>query len=118
MGFKASCKLGSGSHMDKRFWIVQHGLVLGLTAPLGIVGHPGSIQALVNIGRDVARLVPHDALGCFDEEIDQVLLVFRGNREDIDESNQIFLSANGCHSFSSPSFMDRSMVSLKYSWVV
>ena len=80
--------------MDNRFRILHHGLKIFLTAPLGIIGHPGSIQALVDIGREVARLVPHRVMGCFDEEIDQALLVFRGNREDIDQGDQALLNRN------------------------
>ena len=104
--------------MDGRFRIVRHGLEICLTAPLGIVGYPGSIQALVDIGREVARLVPHRALGCFDEEIDQALLVFRGNREDIDQGDQAFLCGNGCQGFSSPFSRDRATFCPKYSRVV
>jgi hypothetical protein len=57
-------------------------------------------------------------LGYFDKEIDQALLVFMGNRKDIDERNQVPLRAHGCHSLSSPSSMDRSTFCLKESWVV
>ena len=90
--------------MDNDFRILLDGLEICLTAPLGIVGHPGSVQALVDIGRELARLVSHRALGRFDEEIDQTLLVFRGNREDIDEGYQALVSRNGCHGFFSPFF--------------
>ena len=104
--------------MNSRFRIAGHGLEICLTAPLGIVGYPGSIQALVDIGREVARLVPHRALGCFDEEIDQALLVCRGNREDSDQGDQAFLCGNGGQGFSSPFARDRSTFCLKDSRVV
>ena len=68
---------------------------------LGRVGYPGSVQALVNIGRDVAGLVPHRALCRFDQEIDQKLLHFWRNRKNIDEGHEALVSGDSCHTFSS-----------------
>src|ERR687896_1813719 len=59
------------THMGLRLGVLEHRLEVLTTAPLRVVGHPLPVEALVDVGRDEARLVLHHRLGGLDQEIDE-----------------------------------------------
>jgi hypothetical protein len=76
------------AHMGLRLGVLEHRLEVLATAPLRVVGHPLPVEALVDVGRDEARLVPHHRLGGLDQEIDELFLPLRLHSEHVDEGHQ------------------------------
>ena len=77
--------------------LLEDGLKILKTAPLGVVGDFRYVLTAMNAGRDESRKVAHDLLGRPVQEINELLLPIGPNREGVDESERRFFCRNDRH---------------------
>ena len=87
-------KLASTSHMSLRVRVRHGGLEVLLAAPLGVVDDPSAVEAGVQVRGDEPWSVPHDLLGRFYEESDQLLLGGLVDFEDVDQGHRSIAGSN------------------------
>src|SRR6266702_6104744 len=99
LGFR---ERGQALDVRREFRIIAEILDVLCACPLRVVDRAPALLAGVDAGRDEAGLLAEEGFGALLQELDQLLLVVRLNREDVDEGRDVAADANGRFHFRAP----------------